>query len=435
MIKILHTADVHIGVENYGKIDANTGLHSRLLDFSKTLDFCVEKAIESSVDVFVLAGDAYKTATPTPTHQKILLNALLKLQKANIAVVISVGNHDHPVSFGRAHALDIYADLPVSGFYVFAKPSIQTILTKNGPLQVVGIPWPTRQNLLTKSDFRYKDYENITAHISKAVTEIIKNLIQKLDPSIPAILTGHLTVNNGVFSGSEKRAVFGNDPLFAAPDLGLEPINYVALGHLHRYQSLNISGQTPVVYSGSLDRIDFGEVRDTKGFVIVEVATIPNGNNSFQRLANIEFIKTPVRPMLAINILLRVDEKETFTTQILEELKKHELTNSIVKVFYHIPAGAADTVDLSLVNKNLSQAWHVAGVIPVHSKISRSKRIVDLTREDLSQEELLKKYLVYKNISESDLTRILERSVLINQMVMQENLANQESGDSCQHQE
>ena len=88
MIRFIHTADVHFGMENYGKIDPETGVHTRLLDFERALNACIDKAIESDVDFFLFSGDAYKTAHPSPTQQRLLLRCLLRLFKANIPVVL-----------------------------------------------------------------------------------------------------------------------------------------------------------------------------------------------------------------------------------------------------------------------------------------------------------------------------------------------------------
>jgi exonuclease SbcD len=72
MIQFIHTADIHFGMENYGKIDATTGIHTRLLDFEKALNQCIDIAIEKNIDFFLFAGDAYKTHHPSQTQQKLL---------------------------------------------------------------------------------------------------------------------------------------------------------------------------------------------------------------------------------------------------------------------------------------------------------------------------------------------------------------------------
>ena len=59
-MKILHFSDLHIGVENYGKIDPNTGLSTRLSDFLSSFDELVDFALSEPVDIVILAGDVYK---------------------------------------------------------------------------------------------------------------------------------------------------------------------------------------------------------------------------------------------------------------------------------------------------------------------------------------------------------------------------------------
>lgn len=210
MIRFIHTADIHFGMENYGRIDPETGIHSRLLDFEKALNFCIDFGIAQQVDFFLFAGDAYKTAHPTPTHQRLLTKCFLRLYSAGIPVVIIVGNHDHPLSFGKAHALEIYSQIPVDGFHVISKPTTLALATKSGPVNIVGIPWPTRNTVaLTNQELTAAQ---VTDYISAGVGTIIRTLAAQLDPSIPAVLAGHLTVSSGIFSGSEKRALVGTDP-------------------------------------------------------------------------------------------------------------------------------------------------------------------------------------------------------------------------------
>ena len=63
-MKILHFSDLHIGVENYGRVDPLTGLSTRLIDFLYSLDQVVEHALTEDVDLVLLAGDAYKGRGP-----------------------------------------------------------------------------------------------------------------------------------------------------------------------------------------------------------------------------------------------------------------------------------------------------------------------------------------------------------------------------------
>lgn len=366
-MRFFHTADIHFGVENYGRIDQKTGIHSRLLDFKRSFDTCVDAAITKNIDFFLLCGDAYKTAYPTPTQQKLLLESLLKLHQANIPVVIIVGNHDHPLSFGKAHALDVFSSIPVNTFHVFSKPDILVLQTKSGPVQIVGIPWPTRNNVIAHEIHRFKDHYEIANYISEKIGLLIGAFAEKLDPTIPAILSGHLTVSSGIFSGSEKCAVFGSDPIFLPSQLAIPPFDYVALGHLHRHQNLNPSG-TPIVYAGSIERVDFGERKEEKGYCDVTITSSP----TTARTTSYNFCTIPSRPMLQIEINLH-DESDQ-TQQIITALEQTNLERAIIKIVYFLPDGKQDKVDLPTILRACQTAHYVVGIFPVHKLAVRTNR-------------------------------------------------------------
>lgn len=373
MIRFVHTADLHLGTENYGKIDPASGIHSRLLDFAHALDFCIDTAINESVDFFLLCGDAYKTTTPTPTQQKILFKSLLRLYKAGIPVVIIIGNHDNPASFGKAHSLDIFKELPLEGFHVIAQPQTINLVTKSGPINIVGIPWPTRNSLALNTKHLYSTASQMSAYISQAVGAIIEHEALQLDVAVPAILAAHLTVSTGIFSGSEKHATWGNDPLFLTSQLARSPFDYIALGHLHRHQNLNSGQQPPLVYSGSLERIDFGE-KEEKGFCLVDIQA--KGRTAYT------FVKGPCRPFIQIELTLH--EGDDQTEQLKQHIAQHRIEDAIVKIIYHVPVGLKDTVNIKAIQSACESAMHLVGVIPVRSHVPREQRLAMKVDMDLS---------------------------------------------------
>ena len=82
-MRILHFSDLHIGVENYGRTDPETGLSTRLADFLSSLDEVVEYALTEDVDLVLLAGDAYKGRDPSQTHQREFARRLARLSEAS----------------------------------------------------------------------------------------------------------------------------------------------------------------------------------------------------------------------------------------------------------------------------------------------------------------------------------------------------------------
>src|SRR2546428_3224341 len=105
-LRIAHVADTHIGMENYGRINPETGLNQRLHDFLNSLDQAIEGAIQASVDLVVFAGDIYKTRDPTPTHQREFARRVQRLASAGIKTGIVAGNHDIPLSAGPPTRVD-----------------------------------------------------------------------------------------------------------------------------------------------------------------------------------------------------------------------------------------------------------------------------------------------------------------------------------------
>jgi len=400
MIRFFHTADAHFGTENYGKVDQKTGMNSRFLDFVRSFEVCINQAIKENVDFFLFCGDAYKTAYPTPTQQKQFLRLLFTLQQANIPVVIIVGNHDHPLSYGKIHALDVFSTVPLKGMHVCSKPDIIVLQTKNGPIQIVGIPWPLRHNLIASQEHRFKDPQEISDYLSKKVGMIIAEFAKNLDSKIPSILAGHLTVSTGLFSGSEKCAVFGNDPVFLPSQLAISPFDYVALGHLHRYQNLNPNGYPAVVYSGSVERIDFGERKEKKGFCSVTID--PSKQN--QRCLH-EFIELPTRPMIQIEVKLETGNQ---TSHLVKAIKKQPITGAIIKIIYHLPDDVDDKVDLFEVQRACSSALCIASINPIRKPTTYERRIGLTISMDFIQ--ILNKYIDLKGDLGVDSKRLKKKA-------------------------
>lgn len=398
-MKFIHTADIHFGMENYGKIDQETGIHTRLLDFEQALNICIDRGIQEDIDFFLFAGDAYKTATPSPTQQKLLMRCFLRLHQAGIPIIIVVGNHDNPLSFGKANSLEIFGDIPLDGFHVIAKPTLLKLETKRGPVQIVGIPWPTRTTIALNKKNLQQSLHDITDYIAQAVGKIIQNLAQQCDPTIPSVLSGHLTVSSGIFSGSEKRAIYGNDPTLMPSELAIEPFDYVALGHLHRHQNLNPHGYPAVVYSGSIERVDFGERKEPKGFCLISLE---------RKETKYEFIEVPTRPFLQFDIQLTSD-KETHTQQVITALQKRDLRNAVVKIVYQIPANTQDGVSLSAVERACGNAHYVVGIIPVHDVVARQKRRGFLAEKDINS--LLTSYFQDKQASPQTQTALVQKAL------------------------
>ncbi len=113
VIRILHFADLHLGVETYGRPDPTTGLSTRLLDFLRAFDELVDFAIGEQVDLVLFGGDAYKSREPSQTHQREFAKRIRRLVDAVIPVRLLVGKEDLPAAVSRATTLDIFDPLGI----------------------------------------------------------------------------------------------------------------------------------------------------------------------------------------------------------------------------------------------------------------------------------------------------------------------------------
>lgn len=382
-MKILHTADIHFGSNAYGRLDATTGLNTRLQDFKKSFDFLVQHALEADIDLFLFAGDAYRTADPTPTQQKAFAECLKPIADQGIPIVMIVGNHDHPVSYGKASALDIYPFLS-GDIHVFRQPDCQLIDTKSGPLQFIALPWPIRSMLLTKEEYRSKTPPEIRAFIEEKYIEFLTLTAKELDPTLPTVLSAHLSVHGAELSGSEQTSLIAHEPKFSVGQLGLPEIDYVALGHIHRFQDRNEGNSPPIVYSGSIECISFKEWDHPKGFVIVDIETGAAGKKT-----TFNFIKTPARPFIAIEI--DVSASDTPLEDIEAEILRHDIKNAIVRLRYRIDETRATDVDILHLRELLGPAQAIASIERIVNPEERQRRTI-VTRES-SLEEAMEQYI------------------------------------------
>lgn len=271
MLKILHFSDAHIDMANRGKRDQASGLPIRVLDFLTALDKIVNYAIEQGVDLVLFTGDTYRDRTPAPTFQREWGKRIKRLSEAKIPTILLVGNHDTSPAFGRAHAMQEFETLAVPYIHVISRPVFFTPADLNQlPVQVIGLPWISRSSFLSTQETETTDLESVYTDMEQRFQDFIKNCLEEADPHIPVIFTAHASVQGAVYGG-ERFVMLGKDQVLSGSLVRNPLFDYVALGHIHKPQNLNENAHPPVIYPGSIERVDFGEVEDEKFFVVASV--------------------------------------------------------------------------------------------------------------------------------------------------------------------
>ena len=260
-MRFLHTGDWHVGKTLRGR--------SRADEHRAVLAEIADIADDRNVDAVLVAGDLFDTAAPGPESEEIVYETLLRLSKKRPVVAIA-GNHDNP---NRLNAVK-----PLLGLgNVIALPRVTRpedggvveVSTQSGQrARIVLLPFVSQRSIVKAEALMTQDaYEHAGAYAER-LTKVLSQLCGKADPDAINLVLAHAMVERGTMGGGERSAhtVFQYSiPTSAFP----ADYHYVALGHLHRAQTL--AGPCPIRYSGSPLQLDFGETEDAKSVNFIEL--------------------------------------------------------------------------------------------------------------------------------------------------------------------
>src|SRR5512135_708199 len=396
-INVLHFADIHVGMENYGHIDSATGINTRVIDFLRRFDEVIDYGLSHDVDLVIFAGDAFKTRDPSPTLQREFARRVKKLVDANVPLVMLVGNHDLPAMDKKASSIDIYRTLGVPNVIIGWEEALHVVETKRGKVQVATAPYPMRNRLMTQDEHKSKSIEELDHSLQEVVGDNIRALAQQIDPTLPSILTGHFTVSGAAY-GSERSVMIGRDVAVLKSVLTEGTWDYVALGHIHKHQNLNADQYPAIVYPGSLERIDFGEEKEAKGFCWVD---LEKGNTYW------EFIEVKARPFITIPLDLREEDDPTMAAQAA--IAQYDVTDAIVRVQIRLRPEQEAGLREKDIRASLRWADYIAAI---NKQIDRDVRekLGGLSPEGLTPKELLHKYLFAKNVEDDRIDLLLKHA-------------------------
>jgi len=285
-VKILHTSDWHVGKTLKGR--------SRLAEHAQVLNELVGVATDQQVDLIVLSGDTFDTAAPSAEAEKLTWATLQRLSQI-APVVLLAGNHDGPVRFDAVAQLLELTNVHVAS--TIRRPDqggVRTIDTAAGPARVALVPWLSQRYVVSAQQLMDLDPEQYETTFASRTRGVIDALCTGMDDSAVNLLVGHLTVvgRGGITLGGGERVAQTVLDYHLAPDVFPIALDYVALGHIHRAQTL--TGPTTIRYCGSPMSLDFGEAgRDPKGVDIVEVEP--------GRPAKVETVPLSGRPLLTLS--------------------------------------------------------------------------------------------------------------------------------------
>lgn len=384
-LKILHFADAHIDMANYGRQDTETALPIRVMDFLKSLDILIDKAIDSQVDLVLFAGDTYKDRNPQPTFQREWGLRMKRLSHARIPTVLLVGNHDVSPAVGRAHTVQEFKTFEIPYVFVADEIAYFSPETLKLPVQLISIPWISRSGGMSKKEMFGKSNEEMLHFMEERIHQQVQRLLDQSDPKIPLILLAHASVQGAQF-GSERFVMLGQELVLQGSLLRHPHLDYVALGHIHKHQALHPQGShPPILYPGSIERINFGEAQETKGFILAEIS---RGKSSW------EFHPLPTRPFL--DILVHPPQQETFMADIFAQLPPPEqIREAVCRLQLSYPREWESLLDEMKLAKYFEEALSFQ---IQKQRSSRERSRLGTEMESFKTEDLLKRYWQFLKI-------------------------------------
>ncbi len=386
-IRFIHLSDIHIGLLTHGRLNPSTGYNTRLEDILKCLDFVLDTAARESVDLILIAGDVFHRENPHPAEEIEFARRIGRAAgKDGARVVIVLGNHDYSSSGLGASAVEIFPALNIEGVTIARKPDLIKVDTRSGIVQVACLPWAGRGMLLSRDEYRTLSPQGLQAEIEGKLIAIIRGLADKVDRSRPAVLLGHVVARGAKLSGTETDTLSTSDPNVPVTSLADPAFQYVALGHIHRFQDLNQGDSPPVVYSGSIERIDFSEEKEKKGFVSGEITETGTGWKCVY-----QFRETPARRFVTVDLgEIGSDER---VIPIRDRFSPADTEGAVVRVRYEVGSPGAEVDE-----KEIRSAFDKAQTLKIERVFSKPKKTMRQTElsKTMSVLDALDKYIQSK---------------------------------------
>lgn len=312
-MRIVHISDTHLGYSAYSKMDPAEGINQREADVYEAFQRAVDKAIDLKPDVVIHSGDLFDTVRPQNRAIDFALRQLIRLSQAGIETVLISGNHSTPRLRETGNIFRIFEHL--GHLHPVHEPGERKIVLRD--LTITAIP--------------------------HSVSPSLPDLVSKARPSKDAKFNV-LVLHAGILDSSTYRMDEFNEQNVALSSIG-DGWDYVALGHFHRFSEVRKN----VYYSGSTERLGFGEAGQEKGLVEVELES-----------HKVTFHKIEIRDMVDLRPM---DAAGLASSEILQKaralLSSSSVDDKIIRlVISHVSSDAYKSLDLPAIRRLGGSALH-----------------------------------------------------------------------------
>ncbi|MGY5958215.1 exonuclease subunit SbcD [Kosakonia sp. BK9b] len=383
-MRIIHTSDWHLGQNFYSK--------SRAAEHDAFLDWLLENAESHQADAIIVAGDIFDTGSP-PSYARELYNRfVVKLQRTGCQLVVLAGNHDSVATLNESKEILAYLKTTVVAS-AGAAPFL--LHRRNGEPGAVFCPVPflrPRDIVLSQAGLSGLQKQQ---HLLAAITDYYQQQYRDActlrgDSALPVIASGHLTTVGASKSDAVRDIYIGT--LDAFPAQNFPPVDYMALGHIHRAQK--IGGEEHIRYCGSPIPLSFDETGKSKSVNLVSFAG--------GKLAEVTTLNVPTTQELAVI-------KGDFAA-ICQQLEQWRDAPADKPVWLDIEIESHDYLaDVQRKIQQVTEALPVEVLLVRRSREHRERILAGELRETLNElkvEEVFARRLAHEELDETQSVRL-----------------------------
>ncbi|MDI6639190.1 MAG: metallophosphoesterase [Methanocellales archaeon] len=340
MNEIVVVGDVHEGI-NFGfQIDPETGLSARVLDIHDNFARTAQFAIANKAKLFVVLGDLFDRTHVSPTFREMIRRDVIEpLEEAGIPVWILAGNHDQPRG-KKGTSIDDFRGYP--HVRIYRKLAVEKLEIDGKSVGCIIVPYmhPTHIAELVLEKFgKETPLEQIFVLGQELLKQWIQNRVDELEADFKLLLA-HYYVEGARLRETASPEVLPGEFSFRRdmiPDVDL-----AVFGHVHLHQAMRVQG-TEVLYTGAVERIDWGERDDKKGFIVID----PFAEERWR------FEELPTRDMLKLKVEV---SNEDPTQKILDAIP--DVAGKLVRLEIAMGEGLRSKVADSKIADKLKDAFH-----------------------------------------------------------------------------
>jgi exonuclease SbcD len=258
-MRIVHTSDWHVGRRWKGL--------QRLDELEAVLEQLAAFVEREAIDLVLHTGDVFESRNPPAEAEQLVNRFLLRVGRAGAQMVIIAGNHDDPARLDARSLLTELINVQIVGRpRRAAQGGSRIVETRGGEKAVVAaLPfaspgaWVSALDLVGEEESAHRKY-------ARMFELAVRDLCGAFRRDAVNLLMAHTHLEGSLFGESERRVHIAED-WAAAPEALPRTASYIALGHLHKPQQVDV--RAPAYYAGSLIQLDFGEAGEAKTFNVV----------------------------------------------------------------------------------------------------------------------------------------------------------------------